>query len=226
MENSAVPFVLRDHSADLSIVNEVMSTDVYSPDLIDYSLLRSVIDAGAHIGSFSRYVKLNAPGARIVAIEPDFGNAELFLRNLNGYGDVTLVVARLAYRWLDVVKVRHDTNTGATGFIERTSAVLHQLEPGMMTDETDATAMVQLEQFVRGPVDLLKMDIEGAEFDVFWNVDLATLSKIHWIVGEYHGASGDIDAAFAHLAPAFVVRRSRDTGKRMGNFCLERRADA
>jgi hypothetical protein len=51
-----------------------------------------------------------------------------------------------------------------------------------------------LEQLVRGAqllsIDVLKLDCEGAEFDVLLSVDETILDRIAAIVGEYHPVDG------------------------------------
>src|ERR1043166_6577950 len=90
-----IDIYVRDGTCDLAIFNEVFASNTYSADLIDYAHINTVCDLGAHIGSFSRFVKEHNPYARLVAIEPDRQNATCFLFNLEKFTDVMLVTARV-----------------------------------------------------------------------------------------------------------------------------------
>jgi hypothetical protein len=50
-------------------------------------------------------------------------------------------------------------------------------------------------------VDLIKIDCEGAEADVFSTLPDAILNQCQWIVGEFHDHTGF--AVLARLAPQF-----------------------
>jgi hypothetical protein len=55
---------------------------------------------------------------------------------------------------------------------------------------------ITLEEIIEicGQIDLLKVDIEGAEFDIFKNVSNKSLRQIRAIVGEIHLEHGDINS--------------------------------
>ncbi len=220
MTNAPIDIYVRDNTNDLAIFNEVFGSNTYSADLIDYTTINTVHDLGAHIG---RYVKEKNAAAHIVAVEPDYQNAVCFLFNLTNYSRVTLITARVAYAWLDVQVIRTTENSGGIGFVPSDSPNLATLEAGAVSVPGSDYPVVTLEQLGPGEIDLLKIDIEGAEFDVLLNAPLSTIACYRWIVGEYHGASGSFGRIVDRLAPAFELRRQEDTGGGMGYFCFERR---
>lgn len=117
-----------------------------------------VIDAGANIGASAAFFALAIPDARVIAVEPEAANFELLGRNTRGL-DVRCLQAALgsARGYVHL----HDTGEGAWAF---------RTEPA--PDETGIpcrTVPDLLAEF-GGPEwfpFLVKLDIEGAEQDVF-----------------------------------------------------------
>jgi FkbM family methyltransferase len=110
-----------------------------------------VLDCGANVGLASLSVKRWHPGARIVAFEADPAIAAVCRRNLdrNGAKDVEVIGAAI---W---------THDGTIEF-EREGA-----DSGAVRSGGDSIPAVRLRDWLqRGPVDLLKLDIEGAEGEV------------------------------------------------------------
>lgn len=134
-----------------------------------------VIDGGAHLGLATVYFKTIAPDARILCFEPDPSISLILRDNLarNNFNDVTVVEAGLSNE-NGVVTFEPD---GADG--------------GRISDEGSVGITintVRLSSYIDGPVDFLKLNIEGAELDVL--EDLEKTGKLHHvneIVLEYHG---------------------------------------
>jgi len=91
-------FFRADSVGDTGVVNQIFRHADYQihPDarfqgLVRYAITQSaagkrplVIDAGANIGASSVYFALQYPTGRVVAVEPERGNAELLRRNCEG----------------------------------------------------------------------------------------------------------------------------------------------
>lgn len=225
MTTVPIDIYVRNNTVDLSIFDEVFASNTYSADLIDYTALSVIYDLGAHIGAFSRFVKERNPDARIVAVEPDLQNALCYLLNLQAYNGVMLVTARLGYVWQDVAILRNSVNSGGIAFVA-VERVVASLPDGISAAAGNDYPVVTLEQLGDAPIDLIKIDIEGGEFDVLLNAPLDTLKGCHWIVGEWHGASGNFADIIERLAPYFDVRRQEPTDGDMGYFCFERNLHA
>lgn len=144
-----------------------------------------IIDAGAHIGLATLYFKKLYPTATVIAIEPHPKNFELLQRNVleNNLTGVTLVNAALAsesgYKQLhaDTEFEWHSTVSifpGAWNATQKTEPLLVQAEP--------------LQKFLTRRVDLLKMDIEGAEMEVL-QAARKQLPQVKKIICEYHPSS-------------------------------------
>lgn len=113
-----------------------------------------ILDLGANVGISALHYKRRHPGARIVAFEPDPQVARVLRRNLqaNGAADVSVIEAGV---WIQSGEMPLLLE-GADG---------SRLQPGG-GQGTALVKTVALDAFLVRPVDLLKVDIEGAEYDV------------------------------------------------------------
>jgi FkbM family methyltransferase len=122
-----------------------------------------VVDVGAHVGYFSLIAARQVgPTGRVFAFEPDPINYELLQRNieLNGYTNVTAVNAAVA----DVVGSRTLFQTALDS--GRHSTYHHGLPESGSVEVDTWTLDAFLETKDWPPVDLVKVDVEGAEVDV------------------------------------------------------------
>jgi len=135
-----------------------------------------IIDCGANIGLSVLYFKRLYPLAEIVAFEPDpyiFGLLQDNLRS-HGHDDVRLEPRAL---WSSETRLSFHSD-GADG--------------GRVTPEEAAGTTVEavrLRQYLDRPVDLLKLDIEGAETEVLRDCRDA-LDKVQHLYLEYHSTVG------------------------------------
>jgi FkbM family methyltransferase len=155
----------------------------------------TVIDAGAHAGAFA--VQAAAHAARVVALEPNPGNMRFLEENrrANRLENLTPLPQALWSR----PGTLYFRATGHSG-----AGLVDTQPPG------DPVTAVSLDALVEtyGKVALLKIDIEGAEYDVFRHA--RRLGDIERIAGEIHyrpDAPGPKDALLAQLREAgFAVR--------------------
>lgn len=223
---NGVDLVVRSGTFDEWIALEVQK--VYFPELIDYTSLERVVDIGAHIGTFSAWVKHQAPAAKIVAIEAMERNAELLRLNTNGKRghDITVLVGRAGYTVGDYDVIIPRVNSGGYTLVRKggpevvrrgeTIALEREYE-GRMIPLSEALALLG------GNPDLLKIDCEGGEFDVLLNAPIIDVTAFRWIVGEYHSDVGNISDIINRLAPYFDIRQIKPVSSNLGIFCLERK---
>jgi FkbM family methyltransferase len=117
-----------------------------------------ILDCGANIGLATLFFKAEYPAARITAFEADPAIAALLGDNLraNGAGDVAIVPAAVwtAAGTLAFHADGADGGTIVSGVPERTSRLIE-------------VAAIRLRDVIAAePIDLLKLDIEGAETPV------------------------------------------------------------
>jgi len=155
------PFYLRVPSSDVGVYAQIFFKHEYT-----FEVNRApefIVDAGANIGLTSIYFANRFPSARILAIEPERANFEMLVRNVAPYPNVIPVLGAL---WgeiaeLDIV----DPGLGNWGFMTQTkdnpsAESMHQIVSGMTIDTI-------LEMYGLQTISILKIDIEGAEREVF-----------------------------------------------------------
>jgi FkbM family methyltransferase len=134
----------------------------------------TILDGGAYIGDVTAYFATRFPGARIVAVEAAQATFLMAEKNLKPYGDrVTLENAAL---WSKETMVRFGgSETGAS--------------VGSDGDFISATTVgAVLERQGWSELDLLKLDIEGAELEVLRSGVGLWLDRVKCIILEIHGS--------------------------------------
>ncbi len=195
---NGINFVIRPDSTDRSSISDVFAVGNYPP-VPNGSV---VVEVGANIGAFA------IPAARraqvVYAIEPVRANFELLVRNieLNGTGNVRPY--RLALR---------DRNGTSPITREGMAGSFHFRNPTSQTEEVPTST---LETFLNenhiDRVDYLKMDCEGAEWEIILSTPPAVLARIDQIEMEFHNIGNETHPAQLrdHLAKAGFVTTYTD----------------
>jgi FkbM family methyltransferase len=134
-----------------------------------------IVDCGSNIGMSVLFFKKLYPKARIVAFEPDPLNFETLQRNViqNNLSDVVLHQIALSNRVGDIELFRHSSLTASTQRKHESSRII---VPARC-----------LSEFISSEIDLLKIDIEGAEEAVMNDLaNTGTLRKVKRLHLEYH----------------------------------------
>lgn len=160
------------------ILKEIYLDRIYERFLVGRDNL-TIVDLGANIGLFSAYV---APYCKeLICVEPDENHCECIKANLKDFDNFE--VKKLAVANMDGKK---------TFFLNKNNTTAHTLLGGNKKDsvEVDVLSLDSLLGDVPH-IDLLKMDIEGAEFEVLCgNKAARALKKTDVIIGEYHSFAG------------------------------------
>jgi FkbM family methyltransferase len=153
-----------------------------------------VVDIGAQVGLFT--LKAAAFAKSVSSYEPGSSNFRLLKENVerNSLHNVQLHQTAL---WSSKGKVKF--TEGGAGFVSDLGGTRADYEV-----ETTTLDSVVAEA---GHVDLLKMDIEGAEYDVFPHCEAGTLRRIEKIVAEVHVFAPDHARRLEG-----IVRQLKDSG--------------
>src|SRR5690606_30085890 len=122
--------------------------------------IRTIVDAGANCGYSSAYLLSRYPDSRAVCIEPDERNFELLRRNLAPFGKrVDFIKGAL---WSEQTQLKFDEDS--TGSNNEWGRRTVEPEAGAETGLVDAIDIPPLmSRYDLESIDLLKIDIEGAE---------------------------------------------------------------
>ena len=176
----AHPISLRPGSRDIdTLVSNAVRLE-YGQLTLPPDAPRFIVDGGAYIGDTSCFFLSRYPKATVVALEPNPESLAIASRNLAPYGDRAVLLNKaLADRHgtLFLSGVETGARVGEAG-----SIVVECVTIG------DLVAMSHT-----GCIDVLKLDIEGAEAALFRNDAAAWLNKVDHIIVETHGP--DCEAA-------------------------------
>jgi len=164
----------------------VLYKDVFVNRIYHFESVRPdplILDCGSNIGMTILYFKHVYPRARIVAFEPDprvFPYLEENVK-LNDVSDVQLLEAAVAGRE-GRLRLYSDGKYGS--FLSEKEG--DQVPEGWLECEVPS---VRLRDYLSEPVDFLKMNIEGAEWEVLADSE-EQLSQVREMVIEYHHLPG------------------------------------
>ena len=165
-ENTTDHFVFR----DIFLFNEFKLPVTSNPKLI--------IDAGAYIGLSSLYYSLQFPDAQIIAVEPESSNFQILTTNTELYPNIQRINAGIWSRNTRLKIVDSQSEKWAFTVIE--------------ADESDSDAIkaVTIDEILADSgfeeIDILKIDIEGSEKEIFSRNSENWLKKVKIIVLELH----------------------------------------
>lgn len=169
------PVIIRPGTSDLRCLRKVFVNQEYmvpfeaNPGLI--------IDAGANIGLASLFFANTFPRAEIIAIEPEPSNYDLLTRNCAGVPNVTF---RQAAIWNQDVSLR----------IANPDA--EKWEFTVKPDRTNGSAIkgLTIPQILaesgHDTIEILKLDVEGAELQLFSDECEEWLPRVKILVIELH----------------------------------------
>ena len=159
-----------------------------------------VIDIGANIGTFS--IMAAKQGADVYSYEPMKDTYSLFTKNVL-MSNVSIHAFNLGIADKNTTKKLYLNNAGGSAF------------NSMYVKQKNFTTIqcISLNEVLKNiPIcNVLKMDIEGAEYDAFYNASFATLQKIREIRMEYHNINGNnVDELIDFLHDFEVIKHRKD----------------
>ncbi len=162
-------------STDYGVASDVFHKRCYnSPHALGFAP-RAIVDLGANVGYSIVHWLQTWPAARVIAFEPHPAHIAAIKENLAVNGLLSRV---------DLHAVAVGTHVGTVRFSDRGSS-----SSIVSTEDGFSVPLVDLYEAVTPPVDILKIDIEGAEYDLLEDQRLAQLAP-RAIVIEWHGEGG------------------------------------
>lgn len=172
LKNLKYPIFLRSGTEDIgTVVNNVIREEYGH-----FSLAKEpewMIDAGAYIGDTAVYFLSRFPNLKLIALEPNPKSYEIAKLNLAPYGERCILLKKGLFS-NDQVQYFSGIETAAS--IDST---------GMEINCVTIASLV--EQFSIPHIDILKMDIEGAEEDIFLANPVVWLKLTELLIIETHG---------------------------------------
>lgn len=183
LKNYIYPIYIRMRTSDLILFYEIFLKEEYS--FLSKKIVnpRLILDCGANVGYSSVYFLNQYPNAKVIAVEPDSGNYQLCLKNLKFYQN--RFIGRHAGVW------SHSANLVVVrGLFGDGMAWSFQVRECYVDEKPDVKGFGiadLLEQSDCSRIDILKMDIEKSEIEVFSKNYETWLDKASNIIIELHG---------------------------------------
>ena len=192
----AHPFYIRPGTKDVSVAINNFVREEYGA-MTPSGRPQVLVDGGAYIGDTSAYFLSCYSYLRTIALEPMADSLKMSRRNLAPYGD--RVELRACALTADGAPVRMSgmqtgARIGTEGTLEAPSVTIPQILAGLP----------------EGRIDILKLDIEGAEGPIFAQNPEAWLGRVGMIVIETHGPEITKTVLDALSANCWSVRRIRN----------------
>jgi FkbM family methyltransferase len=180
-KDGAHPINLRLPGADVYTYEQIFMDEEYKFNTQQHP--KTIIDAGANIGLTAIYFTNKYPNAKIIAIEPEKSNFDLLTKNIASYPNITAIQAAVWHKNEKINLV--DPGLGEWGFMTEDADSAEKIKAAARHEVDAMTIDRIMEKFNLDHVDILKIDVEGAEKEVFADSS-AWINKVDSIIAELH----------------------------------------
>ncbi len=168
-------FQLRWHTTDALVFREVFLFQAYNLSIPTPNI---IIDGGGNIGLTSIFFAMKFPQAKIYSVEPSDSNFELLMKNAQPYSLITPIHSAL---W------NKDTSLKITDKNENQWAYTVEECSATHPDAFDAVSLTSLmKEYKIEYIDILKLDVEGAEREIFADNYDYWITRTRFILLELH----------------------------------------
>jgi FkbM family methyltransferase len=177
-----VNFFIRKKTWDETILREI--DNCYMK--LEYDLNDGIIiDIGAHIGGFTKFIKTLSPRSHILSFEPNKNNFDMLKMNTKEMSNTEIfnlgVYGDSCTREFSFLSDNNNTGEYRTSFTE------HQKKnKNFNFDKIKCVGINDILDDFSGIISLLKIDCEGSEWSIFKNITSENLKRINCIIGEFH----------------------------------------
>lgn len=197
--------------ASAQFANAVFQDEYQINDLRSHNV-RTIVDIGAHVGSFTVLCHHFWPNAKIVAVEPHPESFELLQLNTTHIPEsqlflVNAAISEKAGKCLLASPVSHSR------VAEYVPDLWESLQPRHRDFGIEVPSLTveqlweKINEWGISEIDLLKLDCEGAEYLVVPELSaLGLMSQVGWIRGEWHSRKDNaLLAAFLAQTHAYNI---------------------
>ena len=202
-----VRMFIRPNHTDACIANETILEGTYFKDYDadKFANLRTIVDIGANIGAFTIPAAALAKNAVVYAFEPENSNADLLERNTILNNLQNIVIERCCVGAMDDECVLN---------LNRQSGS-HSIVTSLDKVGTQKARIISFNGFMETMprVDFLKMDCEGAEYQIIYSLKKNNLDKIKYMVMECHPVENESPDALANYLRqnGFTITNGKNT---------------
>lgn len=178
---NGLKFILRARTMDRSVLKEVWIKEIYNKHGVKVEKGDTVIDIGGHIGIFSIYAAHLSETGKVYAFEPFIENFNRLEdhKKINHKENLTAFNKGVAEtRGKKTLFLSPDKNTGGHS--------MHLKNQSDRKVEIETINLIEFcEEYKIDKIDFLKLDCEGAEFDILKGSE-AILKRVRKVIMECH----------------------------------------
>jgi FkbM family methyltransferase len=184
MDVDGIEVYFREKTPDLKVIRATLVRQELAllAELVPAPKFDFIIDAGGYIGTAAIALARMFPQARVVTVEPSLDNFAVLEKNIAPFGNIVAVNAALVGVGRQVNL--YDRRTGEWGF----TVLQHPRDQNDVSEiqtVQGVTVSDLLTRFDSAGIDVLKLDIEGGELEVFEHSD-PWIDKVGVVVAELH----------------------------------------
>ncbi len=179
---NGIKYKIRPKTTDRGLLNEIWANYLYTPKGFEIKKNDLILDIGAHIGIFSVFASKFADDGKIYSFEPTPENFKILKENLefNKIKNIVLINKAVSSKNEKREIILCDANTGGHSFFKIGNDYSKKIK----------IQTISLDKFVKEnkiyQIDFLKMDCEGAEYEILFSCSKEVLRMIKKISMEYH----------------------------------------
>lgn len=214
IEGLKYPVSLRQNTLDRFVADEIFVRECYDvsmkksrhyDDYIERFNVRkpqNIIDAGGNIGLASIYYAAQFPEAQIITVEPDSDNYFLLWDNTKYYKNIIPVKGAVWNRQTGVCISNREQAVWDDGTLNAGKYIVDEKETGGEEYVQAYTIDFLIEKYTMDKIDILKMDVEGAEREIFAGEHEKWLPKVKLLIMEHHDfyKAGAVKSLFKALS--------------------------
>jgi len=166
--------------ADDSVFHEIFTERDYQHIESEIKNAKNVIiDIGAHIGLFALYLNALNPNVKIVSFEPEERNYNLLKRNIKENRATNITVKNLAVSSEEGQKILYISADSHNHSLKKESINIISEKKTISISAENLFGKFE-------KIDLVKMDCEGAEFEILASMSRESFARINCFAIEYH----------------------------------------
>jgi len=180
----STPIYLRPNTSDIDVFRQVFLQNDYAlSKKMNLSGINFIVDCGANNGLSALYFSERFPNAKVVAVELESGNFAMLKKNVAGHANIFPLHAGV---WEEDIMLEIPNLNGSNWEFMAAKSTDASAD-GPQTQKVQGLTLPTIMQRYQIPViDILKIDVEGAEFEIFSNNPDKFLSKTRILIIELH----------------------------------------
>jgi FkbM family methyltransferase len=177
----------RTSTSDMTLIYEILlqsryKSEYFFPNEIKPSI---IFDIGGNIGITSIYLSSIFPDAKIYTFEPLPENFEILKKNVKYYKNIQAFNIGLGSKNGNFKVYLSDDSENFGGVSLYPDPIGNKMDSYVRCEVKNINNVIKDLNIKK--IDLLKIDTEGAEYDILTSIEKKILGDVSWISGELHG---------------------------------------